>query len=77
MGMTMMRWSAAVIAGCAVVALVLLPFPPNAAPWWGGRRAGSARGRVGEVQGRRASDRAGRANVPGSTGPREVESRAR
>lgn len=36
MGMTMMRWSAAVIAGCAVVAVALLPFPPNAGLWWAG-----------------------------------------
>ena len=34
--MTMMRWCAAVIAGCAVIAVALLPFPPNAAQWWTG-----------------------------------------
>ena len=36
MGMTIVRWSAGVITGCAAVAVALLPFPPNAALWWAG-----------------------------------------
>jgi len=36
MGMTLVRWSAGVTAGCAAIAVALLPFPSYAAPWWAG-----------------------------------------